>query len=592
MARLRVDLLGPVRVFVDDVPRALTPGQTAVLALLVLERPRPVPVSMLVAAMDGGTPAPRALPRLREIVAALPALLAGTGWETVAGTDTFALRTAALELVVDVDTLPDLVRWPQSLVTKHVDGGPAVQETARDRIRTLAAAYPLQGLPEEPFRAYRRNLREHADAALGALLASASPPPEPLRYTLFGDTLARCGELPLPLDVPAVHRLLGLLLFRRSTSLGVDEVARVLWPADPVASGADAVRACLAVLTRAWDLPSPVVVEEPGPRWRLDLSTATLDVDVAAALVGEADRALARGAAGSAAALLRRAVDTVTGRPLEGLAGEPFETERAALRSWRQDLVRRCVRAEVAAGHDEAAVDDLAALVEDHPLDEPLLETSLGVLLRTGRPEQALAAHDAAAVRMRHALGTGPGPTARALVRQARAAVAHPAAPAPARAPRAAGHRGSGADRPAGAPRPRRFAGLLRALGVDDLGPRVRALGRPSYEPRPGASGLRPPLFGPPSVVFRSTGQWVLAIVLTAVCFVGAPWAAPVVLAALAVGGRVASRAHLTTGAAVWAAIAVVLTSTDLVGWHLAPSAVSVLSTAHVALLLLGAPYR
>jgi hypothetical protein len=239
----------------------------------------------------------------------------------------------------------------------------------------------------------------------------------------------------------------------------------------------------------------------------------------------------------------------------------------------------------VAAGREAAALADLASLVEDAPLDEPLLELYLGALLRAGRPAQALAAHDAADRRMHRALGTGPGPTIRALARQARDAVASAGPPT-------GGRTSSAAPTMRGHGRARLRATVLRMIGRDDLGARWRTLSPGGAAPATRSSSLLPPLFGARTELSRSRRQTVLAWAMTLVTWVGTPWAAPVLLAALAIGGRVASREHLATAATLWAAVALALTTNDFAGAPVAIFAVSLLSTAHVSALLLLSPYR
>ena len=134
-------------------------------------------------------------------------------------------------------------------------------------------------------------------------------------------------------------------------------------------------------------------------------------------------RALAARAAGlgggpEALEAWRRACALAQGEALAGVGGrwargfrEAFERERAGILASRY-------AAELDAGRHEAVVDELAALVADAPLAEPLVARLMLALYRSGRAAEALGWFETTRVRLRDDLGADPSPELRDLHRR------------------------------------------------------------------------------------------------------------------------------------------------------------------------------
>jgi DNA-binding SARP family transcriptional activator len=109
-------------------------------------------------------------------------------------------------------------------------------------------------------------------------------------------------------------------------------------------------------------------------------------------------------------ALLRDALRLWRGAPLSDLPGEWAARTRE---SWHQEHVDAAIawaHAEMYAGDPDRAVEPLAALVEDHSLNESLTAALMLVLYAAGRTADALARYADIRDHLAEQLGTDPGP--------------------------------------------------------------------------------------------------------------------------------------------------------------------------------------
>ncbi|AXV06147.1 transcriptional regulator, SARP family [Euzebya pacifica] len=98
------------------------------------------------------------------------------------------------------------------------------------------------------------------------------------------------------------------------------------------------------------------------------------------------------------------------GRAYADLAGEPFaDAEARRLEERRLSTVRRRLDMTLRLGRHDDAVDELRALVGEHPLDEPLWSLQVRALHGQGRRADALKAFEQAREALRDGLGLDPG---------------------------------------------------------------------------------------------------------------------------------------------------------------------------------------
>lgn len=211
-----------------------------------------------------------------------------------------------------------------------------------------------------------------------------------------------------------VRALLVRLALTPGRVVGVETIVDDLW-GDRPANAANAVQAAASRLRKALN-GHPVAVEAVAGGYRLAVGRDDVDAAVAEALLAAATAALRRGDPEAAADGARRALDLWRGEPLADIGDAPFAAAEAArLATLRLDLLRTRAEADLRRGAHTDLPAELAALADDHPLDEALLAQLMRALVATGRPAEALAAYESGRERLADALGADPGPQLRAV---------------------------------------------------------------------------------------------------------------------------------------------------------------------------------
>ncbi|MBB5788305.1 BTAD domain-containing putative transcriptional regulator [Jiangella mangrovi] len=211
-----------------------------------------------------------------------------------------------------------------------------------------------------------------------------------------------------------VRALLARLALAPGRVVGAETLVDDLWTDRP-ANAANAVQAVVSRLRKALN-GHPVVVEAVAGGYRLAVGREDIDATAAESLLAAATAALRAGDAPAAATDAGRALDLWRGEPLADVGDAPFAaTEATRLATLRLDLRRTRVEADLRRGAHADLPAELAALADDHPLDEALLVQLMRALVATGRPAEALAAYEAGRERLADALGADPGPQLRAV---------------------------------------------------------------------------------------------------------------------------------------------------------------------------------
>ncbi|GIE77171.1 hypothetical protein Aph02nite_31210 [Actinoplanes philippinensis] len=180
---LRFEMLGPIRAYrgteqVDLGP----PKQQAVLALLLLHAPRPVPVEQIVAALWNGDPPPNGIDVVQRFIGALRRGLDPERTSLITLTDGgYVIRAG--------ETAVDTGVFRAALARAHAEHQTGAIGAATDEIRTALGrwqAEPLTGLSGPVFDSARARLNSERAAASALLaeptaLATPAPPPAATR---------------------------------------------------------------------------------------------------------------------------------------------------------------------------------------------------------------------------------------------------------------------------------------------------------------------------------------------------------------------------------------------------------------------------
>ncbi|WP_327356933.1 BTAD domain-containing putative transcriptional regulator [Streptomyces sp. NBC_01304] len=235
------------------------------------------------------------------------------------------------------------------------------------------------------------------------------------RYLVLGTTQAlRRDGTAVPLGGARLRALLAALAVSCGRAVPLEQLAAQVWSPEeePPADQVKALQALVGRLRRV--LGTQAVASVPGG-YRLVAERDDVDLFRFERLAGEGTRALDGGEAGPAAGLFEEALALWRGPALLDLPGRAQDPAVVRAERRRFEARRGRLAAEVALGRAEAALDELAALAAEAPLDEPVQALRLRALRDAGRSAQALAAYEETRRLLVARLGANPGPELRQL---------------------------------------------------------------------------------------------------------------------------------------------------------------------------------
>ncbi|MEV4637773.1 BTAD domain-containing putative transcriptional regulator [Actinoplanes sp. NPDC049548] len=239
-------------------------------------------------------------------------------------------------------------------------------------------------------------------------------PHEPLRVSVLGPVRAWYGDRELNLGPARQRALFAVLAADANRVVTRDDIIEAVWGTAPPATAPGSVYTYISGLRRALapgpDRRAAAEVLSSGPHgYSLRITPGHLDSDRFEELCTEAATRQEAGDAAAAAALLDEALRLWHGEAYAGLTGDRIELERTRLGDRRLAAAER--RARIAMElDDDSLIAELAGLVRDYPLHEPLHELLMLALYRGGRPAEALEAFRAARRTLVTELGVEPGP--------------------------------------------------------------------------------------------------------------------------------------------------------------------------------------
>ncbi|WBP86342.1 ATP-binding protein [Kitasatospora cathayae] len=194
-------------------------------------------------------------------------------------------------------------------------------------------------------------------------------------YTVLGTVGVLRGEDPLPVGPPQQRALLAMLLLRRNTTVGLDELIDGLWGEEPPRAAAGTVRLYVHRLRHAL---GPEIATH-GKSYALRVAPGALDLDAFEEQVARARARLTTDGPGAAAELLARALTWWRGVPLAGLPGPHARIHRERLSELRLAVLLERIELDLQLGHHARLIPELTALCEEHPGDgrlDLLLDTA------------------------------------------------------------------------------------------------------------------------------------------------------------------------------------------------------------------------
>lgn len=233
-----------------------------------------------------------------------------------------------------------------------------------------------------------------------------------LEVSLLGPDIGTGG----PLGGPKPTTLLALLAVHAGTVVTNDQIADVLWRDRPPANVRATVHTHVSALRRV--LGADTLVRK-ADGYLLSTEHASVDLDRARRLIAEGRAHAKQGTHHEAVSLLREGLALWRGdHVLGGAAGDWADAERARLAEYRLTVQEDLLDAALAVDIEGIPVDEVAALVKQHPVRERLRGQLIRTLVLVGRPADALTCYQAGVRVLADELGVPPGPELRAVWQQ------------------------------------------------------------------------------------------------------------------------------------------------------------------------------
>jgi predicted ATPase/DNA-binding SARP family transcriptional activator len=245
---------------------------------------------------------------------------------------------------------------------------------------------------------------------LGGVGGSASAA---IEFRLLGPVEALRDGSPLPLGGPRQRALLALLLREPGRPVSAEHLAEELWHGRAPAGAATTLRSYVSKLRTVLDAGAPLVATPGG--YAIEVALEAVDSHRFERLTKEGEEALARRRAQQAGEVFREALELWRGRAFDGLADDgALRLEAERLEQLRLLALEQRIEADLALGASGDLVEEIEALVREHPYRERLWRQLMLALYRAERQADALAAYHRARALLDE-LGLEPSEELRAL---------------------------------------------------------------------------------------------------------------------------------------------------------------------------------
>ena len=278
-----------------------------------------------------------------------------------------------------------------------------------------------------------------------------------LEIRLLGPVELAIDGIDVPLGGARQRSLLALLALRPGQVVTSDALVEEIWAGEPTDGADTTLRSYVSRLRRS--IGGAAAIGRTDRGYVLDVPHGSVDALEFERLTGEGADLLARGAARRARERLGEALELWRGRPFGDVGGDgTLRVAGERLEERRLLAVEQRIEADLALGGASELIDELEALVGEHPFRERLWHQLMLSLYRAGRQADALAAYRRARTALDEQLGIEPGEELQALER----AILQQDVPAPAAAD-------------ANAPLPAPVSSFVgREAELAALGPRLR----------------------------------------------------------------------------------------------------------------------
>jgi DNA-binding SARP family transcriptional activator len=226
-----------------------------------------------------------------------------------------------------------------------------------------------------------------------------------VEFRLLGPVEVYADGRPVRLGRPQQRAVLAVLAVEAGRAVPADTLVERIWDTDAPKQVRGVLHSHVSRIRQVLADADPAVRLTRGSGgYLLDVPPERVDLHRFRRLAGTADTAPDR------AERLGQALALWRGEPLAGISGAWAERARSAWRQQRLDAAVAWAQARLRAGYDHDQLDQLRALLAEHPLAEPLAGALMSALAAAAQNAEALALYARIRDRLRDELGTEPGP--------------------------------------------------------------------------------------------------------------------------------------------------------------------------------------
>lgn len=253
-----------------------------------------------------------------------------------------------------------------------------------------------------------------------------------MRFGVLGPLYAQITGHEVRLDGPRQAKMLAALLVDANNLVATERLVAVMWDGKAPVTAVRQVQDALSGVRRnlaACGAPGSLISTRRGG-YQIHLAPDQLDL-----LEFDHERHLAERhtAPFETAVALRRALTCWRGDALVDISSRVLELDAARLNEKRAATHKLCLSIELGLGRHREVIEELTALLREHPYDEHVAERLMVALYRCGRQGEALQVYERLRRTLARELGVDPAPPLQAL--HGRILVADPTltSPVPAR---------------------------------------------------------------------------------------------------------------------------------------------------------------
>ncbi|MGW1073461.1 BTAD domain-containing putative transcriptional regulator [Streptomyces sp. NPDC002537] len=235
-----------------------------------------------------------------------------------------------------------------------------------------------------------------------------------MRFGVLGPLRAQITGREVRLNGPRQAKMLAALLIDANNIVAMERLVAVMWDTNAPATAVRQVQDAVSGLRRnlvACGAPGTLISTRRGG-YEIHLVQEQLDL-----LEFDHQRHLAEQHTTpfETAVALRRALACWRGNALVDTPGQALEIDAARLNEKRAATHKQCLAIELGLGRHREVIDELTALLREHPYDEQVAEHLMVALYRCRRQGEALQAYERLRRTLADELGVDPTPPLRAL---------------------------------------------------------------------------------------------------------------------------------------------------------------------------------